>query len=203
MRALLVAIALAAIPAAACAQSRAEPAGSPTQIEVITLHRLFNQYYACGEHVEGELAYVGDALGADCLIQGGLDPNVEGGFVRAFRNDGARNEDWYGWNAEVLAPFDATVVRININPVVNQPGTLGSPPASFIVFERADGMRVLFAHVQDVRVAQGDTVTAGQVIALVGNNGYGRSPHIHVGAWKGETPYQIRWDLRTTGNTAD
>ncbi|MEZ6022679.1 MAG: M23 family metallopeptidase [Hyphomonadaceae bacterium] len=98
----------------------------------------------------------------------------------------------------MLAPFDATVVRININPVVNVPGQLGRPPASFIVFERADGMRVLFAHVQDVQVEQGATVTAGQVVAHVGNNGYGRSPHIHVGAWKGETPYQIRWDLRSS-----
>ncbi len=164
-------------------------------IETVTLHRLFNEYYACGEHVEGELPYLGDALGADCLIQGGLDPDVETGFARAYRNDGARNEDWYGWNAEVLAPFDATIVRVNINPVVNQPGQLGAPPASFIVFERADGMRVLFAHVQDVQVSQGDSVTAGQIVARVGNNGYGRSPHIHVGAWKEETAFQIRWDL--------
>ena len=43
---------------------------------------------------------------------------------------------------------------------------------------------------------EGDTVRAGQFVARVGNNGYGRSPHIHVGAWKGQTPYQIRWDLR-------
>lgn len=194
MRTLFIMLALAA--ASACAQVSAQtPPSAPAAIEAVTLHRLFHEYYACGEHLEGELQYMGDALGTDCLIQGGLDPNTEGGFVRAYRNDGARNEDWYGWNAEVLAPFDGTIARVNINPVVNQPGHLGSPPASFIVFERADGMRVLFAHVQDVQVAQGDTVTAGQVVARIGNNGYGRNPHIHVGAWKGETAYQIRWDL--------
>ena len=43
---------------------------------------------------------------------------------------------------------------------------------------------------------------AGQVVARVGNNGYGRSPHIHIGAWKGENPYQIRWDLRSNARRA-
>ena len=96
----------------------------------------------------------------------------------------------------MLAPFDATVAAVRLNPVINEPGRLGRPPASFIVFERADGMRVIYAHVQDVQVAQGDAVRAGQVVARVGNDGYARSPHIHIGAWRGETPYQIRWDLR-------
>lgn len=179
---------------AAAAQGRAV---TPETIETVTLHRLFAEYYACGEHVAGELEYLGDALGTDCIIQGGLPEDGASGFVRAFRTDGATNEDWYGWNAQVLAPFDGTVIHVNVNAVVNTPGQLGRPPASFIVFERADGMRVLMAHMQDIQVARGATVTAGQVVARVGNNGYGRSPHIHVGAWKGETPYQIRWDLNS------
>lgn len=190
----VIAAILAAAAAPAFAQGRAV---TPETIETVTLHALHNEYYACGEHRDGELEYLADALGTDCVIQGGLVEGVEGGFVRPFRNDGAANEDWYGWNANVLAPFDGQVRAVRINEVTNLPGQLGRPPASLIVFERADGMLVLYAHVQDVQVAQGDTVRAGQIVARVGNNGYGRSPHIHVGAWKGETPYQIRWDLRT------
>lgn len=178
---------------AAAAQGRA---AMPETIETVTLHRLFNEYYACGEHFAGELDYLGDALGADCVIQSGLPQDGASGFVRPFRTDGSTNEDWYGWNAQVLAPCDGVVVRLNVNAAANTPGQLGRPPASFIVFERADGVRVLLAHVQDIQVARGDTVTAGQVVARVGNNGYGRNPHIHVGAWKDETPYQIRWNLR-------
>jgi len=193
MRAALVAlVCLFGAASPAFAQGRAV---TPDVIETVTIHRIFNEYFSCGDHYNGELEYLGDALGTDCVIQGGLQGDT--GFVTAFRNDGARNEDWYGWNAEVLAPFDGTVVAVNVNPVVNQPGQLGSPPAGIILFERADGVRVLFAHVQDTQVARGDTVRAGQVVARVGNNGYSRSPHIHVGAWKGETPYQIRWDLRS------
>ena len=39
----------------------------------------------------------------------------------------------------------------------------------------------------------GDRVHAGQAVALVGDNGYARMPHIHIGAWRGKTPYQIGW----------
>ena len=192
MRAIIVSLIclLNAVPA--FAQGRAV---TPEVIETVTIHRIFNEYFSCGDHYNGELEYLGDALGTDCVIQAGLEGDT--GFVTAFCNDGARNEDWYGWNAEVLAPFDGTVVAVNVNPVVNQPGHLGRPPASIILFERADGVRVLFAHVQDLQVARGDTVRAGQVVARVGNNGYGRNPHIHIGAWKGDAPYQIRWDLRS------
>lgn len=200
MRAIILSLVCLAGAAPAFAQGRAV---TPDVIETVTIHRIFSEYFSCGEHYNGELEYLGDALGTDCVIQAGLQDGVEGGFVTAFRNDGARNEDWYGWNAEVLAPFDGTVVMVNVNPVVNQPGSLGRPPASMILFERADGVRVLFAHVQDLRVARGDTVRAGQVVARVGNNGYGRSPHIHIGAWKGETPYQIRWDLRSSGQVTE
>lgn len=189
--ALIAAIAVG-VAAPAFAQGRAV---TPETIETITLHRLHHEYFACGEHDDGELDYVGDALGSDCLIQSQAAPT--GGFVRPFRGSGSRNEDWHGWNAEVLAPFEGRVVRTHVNPVVNRPGRFGEPPASMIIFERQDGVRVLFAHVQDIAVAEGDTVQAGQVVARVGNNGYGRSPHIHVGAWRGETPFQIRWDLRS------
>ena len=41
--------------------------------------------------------------------------------------------------------------------------------------------------------------TSGQVVAKVGNNGYSRHPHIHIGAWKGNEPLQIRFDLRAMG----
>lgn len=198
MRAIIMSLICILSPASAFAQGRAV---TPEVIETVTIHRIFNEYFSCGEHYNGELEYLGDALGTDCVIQAGLQGDT--GFVTAFRNDGARNEDWYGWNAEVLAPFDGAVVAVNVNPVVNQPGQLGRPPASIILFERADGVRVLFAHVQDLQVARGDTVRAGQVVARVGNNGYGRNPHVHIGAWKGETPYQIRWDLRSNAQRTE
>jgi murein DD-endopeptidase MepM/ murein hydrolase activator NlpD len=169
-----------------------------TPIEEVTLAPLYRESFMCSQHWEGQLKYVGDALGQDCMITGGLDEKNEEafGFAKLYRTDGSTNEDWYGWKADLLAPFDGVVKKIKINPVVNRAGYLGKPPASMIIFERADGTDVLYAHVQDVKVKEGDKVTAGQPVAKVGNNGFAHAPHTHVGAWRGETPLQIRWDLR-------
>ncbi len=167
---------------------------SPTsEIETVLAHPPFAEYYLCGEHRKGELPYLGDDLGTDCVVHRLIE--VEGRtWARAYSGDGMRNEDWYGWQAQLLAPCECTVVKLRLNPDTNQPGMLGKPPASSITFERVDGVRILLAHVQDVSVKEGERVAYGQPVARVGNNGYGRSPHVHVGAWKGETALQIRWD---------
>ena len=178
------------------------PHASPhSTIEEVMLSPLYRQAFVCSQHPQGQLKYKGDALGQDCMIIGGIDERNEasGGYPRLFRNDGTHNEDWFGWGAELLAPFDGTVKKVSINPVVNAPGTLGKPPASIIVFEDREGTDVLYAHVQNVKVKAGDHVAAGQVVARVGNNGMARAPHTHIGAWHGETPLQIRWDLRAMG----
>jgi hypothetical protein len=139
-----------------------QTAGSP--IEQVMIHPFVASDYMCSEHWEGQLAYPGDSLGADCIVMGG--PSDEsGGYLAPFRTDGAANEDWYGWNQPLLAPFDGQVVRLTENPVVNVPGHLGSPPASIVVFARSDGTHVLYAHIQGAMVKVGDQVVAGQPVA--------------------------------------
>lgn len=192
--------AIAATFSGAVAMSATDPApdAPPPPVEAVVLHRLFREFYFSSEHFDGEETALGDALGTDCLVQRVVSgPNGKGRIPRAFAHDGARNEDWYGWNAHVLAPFDGTVERVHLNPKTNEPGEFGDAPASSIVFLRSDGLRVMFAHVQNVRVASGDRVEAGQAVAQVGNNGYGSCPHIHAGAWRDGRPLQIRWDLRS------
>lgn len=58
---------------------------------------------------------------------------------------------------------------------------------------------VVHAHVTAVKVKPGDVVSVGQVVASVGNDGMSRSPHVHVGAYRGDLPLQVRWDLRAMG----
>jgi len=171
-------------------------------IESVQISPVYRQPFVCSEHAEGEMDYVGDALGTDCMVMGGFDPRSDGAFGKLYRGDGKTNEDWYGWHAEVLAPFDGKVKAVLANEVVNQPGRFGRPPASMLLFERADGVVVVYAHVTAVKVGPGDLVSAGQVVASVGNNGMSRSPHVHVGAYRGDLPMQIRWDLRAMGRLA-
>jgi hypothetical protein len=170
----------------------------PTTIQQVEIAPLFYQPFACIDHPEGQLSDPGDALGTDCFIVGGLR-GPQSGLVRLFNGDGSRNEDWFSWGAEVHAPFAGTVIDVGINPVTNKPGAGGNPPASYITFRRADGTIVIYAHVMEIRVRKGDRVVSGQVVAVDGNNGTAKMPHVHVGAYRESTPLQIRWDLRAEG----
>ena len=171
---------------------------APGPIAQVMIGPLFSRPFTCSEHPEGQLDYAGDALGTDCLIIGGIESATKG-FAKTYRTNGLTNEDWYGWHQDVLAPFDGVVDMVYSDPIANTPGLTGKPPASMIRFRRADGVIVVYAHATDFRVKAGDQVKQGQTVALVGNNGFARNPHIHVGAYKGTTPYQIRWDLRLIG----
>lgn len=169
----------------------------PKDIQQVTIAPLFYQTFVCAEHPLGQLHGAGDALGTDCIMVGGIDGDI--GFEKMYLKDGKKNTDWYGWHAEIHAPFDGIVKYVHINPVTNTPGTMSRAPASMIMFEREDGMNVVYAHLAEPRVQIGDHVKAGQVVAIDSNNGVARNPHIHVGAYRNGVPYQIRWDLKAMG----
>lgn len=183
--------------AAAAGVAAAEATEAP--IDMLTIHPPFSGAYSCSEHWEGQLPYPGDALGADCHVTELVETADGGAFSRAFAGDGLRNEDWFSYGAALHAPVDGEVVKVHVNPQTNAPGHLGEPPASMIVFRTADGAQVLYAHVAGVKVSEGDRVKAGDIVAVVGNNGYGRNPHVHIGAWNENGPLQLRHDLRARG----
>jgi murein DD-endopeptidase MepM/ murein hydrolase activator NlpD len=145
-----------------------------------------------------ELEYAGDALGTDCVLSGGVEIGGNG-YLKLYRTNGKANADWYGWQADVLAPFDGTVVYVHHDTQENVPGVLGpSSAAGSLRFKNEDGVIVVYAHVTKIAVKVGDRVKTGQVVAKLGNNGQTRAPGIHIGAYR-ETdavPLQIRWDLR-------
>jgi murein DD-endopeptidase MepM/ murein hydrolase activator NlpD len=162
----------------------------------VLLSPIFAQDFMCSEHFEGQIPYAGDALGSDCMIVGGV--SGDSGFERPFRTDGRTNADWYGWSADVLSPTAGIVAGIHDNPVENAPGVMGRPPASMVQIRRDDGVIVTVAHVTAIAVQRGQRVAPGDKLAKVGNNGFARNPHIHIGAWREATvePLQIRWDLQ-------
>lgn len=174
------------------------PYRAQASIDSVTLHPIFSSSFTCSEHWEGNLQALGDALGADCVVQDMV--NEDGRlWMRSHRGDGRRNDDWFGWRADVLSPCNCEVVKVTINPIVNEPGVLGKPPASAIFLRRTDGVNIVLAHVSEATVHAGDIATAGQVVAKVGNNGMARHPHVHVGAWRGAEPLQVRFDLSAMG----
>lgn len=172
---------------------------NPVEIRQVLLHPIYNDDHMCSEHWAGQLKFPGDALGQDCMITGGI---ADRGFASPYRTDGKSNEDWYGWQQPVLSPISGVVKRHVANDSVNVPGVLGEPPANAVLIVGDDGVNVIIAHLGEVAVLEGDRVEAGQRIGNVGNNGFSRSPHIHVGAWDKESALQVRWDLKAAARRA-
>jgi hypothetical protein len=179
-------------------------------IEAVTIHPPVAATYQCSEHALGAEDHAGDALGADCVVVR-RDGGPDGRLLSLYTGDGTRNEDWHSWGEPLLAPFDGVVTLVYVNPETTVPGVWGEGRSSAVLFKRIGGdqdvppVQVGYVHVQDVLVAEGDTVTAGQPVAHIGNNGSSWHPHVHIGAFRGElfsdeaVPLQIRMDLEALG----
>ena len=192
---------LASAPAAAQSDN--------TMIEAVTVHPPVAARFQCSEHALGAEDHVPDALAADCVVvrrSGGPDDNL----LSLYSGDGTRNEDWHSWREPLLAPFDGVVIGSQINPETTVPGVRGQGRSSAILFRQlTDGeltdVRVVYVHVREVFVSQGDTVRAGDPVARIGNNGSSFHPHVHVGAFRGDmmsedaVPLQVRMDLEAMG----
>jgi hypothetical protein len=146
------------------------------------------------EHTYRPQYILGDQLARDFIVMTIGDD----GIMRPFNpgSEGRRNEDWYTWRQEVLAPFDGTVTQVQPPDSTNQPGRLNADAQhGEIDFENEDGVVVHYVHVREIDVEEGQRVQAGEVVAKVGNNGSSIAPHLHVGAWEGNVPLQVQVDL--------
>ncbi len=108
---------------------------------------------------------------------------------RFFRGDGARVQDWYGYDAPVRAAADGVVVLVRDGAPDRRPLDVDAPsivdaaeaPGNVVVVDIGHGVFTSYAHLQagSLRVAQGDRVSAGQLVARVGNSGNSQGPHLH------------------------
>ncbi len=97
--------------------------------------------------------------------------------------DGSKNEDYYAFRQEIIAPADGVVVYAVDGVHDNKPGEMNRMlvPGNMVVIKYADGEYSLFAHFKQnsVRVKIGDKITRGQIIGLCGNSGNSSEPHLH------------------------
>ncbi len=71
---------------------------------------------------------------------------------------------------KVLAVADGKVTKAEF----------GSAYGYHIVIEHTDGYETLYAHLQEIKVSVGDTITAGDEIGTVGATGMATGPHLHL-----------------------
>ena len=53
-------------------------------------------------------------------------------------------------------------------------------------YETKDGYTVMYAHLSEILVKEGETIRQGQKVALSGNTGLSTGPHLHYSLWKGD-----------------
>ena len=104
--------------------------------------------------------------------------------------DPALVESWHAYGEPVLAVADAVVVETLDGLDDQPPGSLPDPATitletvdgNHVILDLGDGVFAFYAHLQkgSVAVAEGDRVTAGQVIGKLGNSGNTSAPHLHL-----------------------
>ncbi len=60
---------------------------------------------------------------------------------------------------------------------------------NYVVIQHSNGTQTLYAHASKLLVSQGDTVTQGQTIALVGATGEATGPHLHFEVRGAKNPF--------------
>lgn len=96
------------------------------------------------------------------------------------------------WERPILAPAAGVVVGA-LGDVPDNPlsVTEGTPSiGNHVVIDHGNGEFSVLGHLREgsVRVAAGDTVSAGRVIGLAGNSGNSTGPHLHYNLQDGPRP---------------
>ncbi|MCE9584693.1 MAG: peptidoglycan DD-metalloendopeptidase family protein [Planctomycetes bacterium] len=98
------------------------------------------------------------------------------------KGTGKSNEDFYGWDNEILACADGTVTIADDHWDDLPAGVAGKfDQANFVVVQHTTGESTAYGHIKkgSALFKVGDTVKAGQPIARVGNSGASGYPHLH------------------------
>jgi hypothetical protein len=114
----------------------------------------------------------------------------------SFKGDALDKRSYYAYGKPVVAVADATVVAVKDGlpdnvPGHNTPGHQGFNPAipltmdthagNIIILDLGNGQFAHYCHLEaeSLRVRVGDHVQRGQILALIGNSGDAREPHVH------------------------
>lgn len=101
-----------------------------------------------------------------------------------YKGDPTKNESYFIFGKDIIAPCDAKVVQVIKGIKDNTPGVLNTTDitGNTLVLETAQKEYLLFAHLKanSILVQEGDFVTQGQSIAQCGNSGNTTQAHLHL-----------------------
>ncbi len=102
---------------------------------------------------------------------------------RTHKGNGTRNEDYYAFGREILAPGDGIVTDVVTGVRDNKPGSMNPSLAlgNVVFIQHSKNEVSVIAHLKNgsTQVKVGEKVKKGQVIGLCGNSGNSSEPHLH------------------------
>lgn len=112
-----------------------------------------------------------------------LDFSINDDTGHTHKAPGSRLENYYCYNRPVTAPQEGWVVGLQDDVKDNDPGDVNTKDnwGNAIVIKHGEGIYSKLAHLKSgtLKVAVGDHVKKGQVLAHLGNSGRSPEPHIH------------------------
>lgn len=101
----------------------------------------------------------------------------------SFKTNGLKNEDYYAFGKELIAPCDGEIVLVVDGVKDNNPGEMNPAyvPGNTVIIKTINDEYLFFAHFKQntIRVAQGQKVKQGDLLGLCGNSGNSTEPHLH------------------------
>lgn len=102
----------------------------------------------------------------------------------SYEGDATKNESYYAFGKNMLAPANGVVVDVVNNIKDNDPvGEMNeeNPAGNYVIIDHGNEEYSFLVHFkyESIQVKEGDEVKTGDVLGLVGNSGNSSEPHIH------------------------
>ncbi len=103
----------------------------------------------------------------------------------SYDGDGLKNENYFVFGKDIIAPCDARVVKVIKGVKDNVPGEMNPEQltGNTVILQTVNNEYILFAHLKEgsIVVEEGQEVLQRDVIAQCGNSGNSTEPHLHLG----------------------
>lgn len=103
---------------------------------------------------------------------------------KTYQNKGTKNEDYYAFGKQIIAPCNGKVVQVLTGVPDNIPGVMNTKQifGNVVVLETQKKEYLVFAHFKEksIVVTEGQNVKQGDLLGLCGNSGNSSEPHLHL-----------------------